>query len=191
MTSSHTHHPARANETLSYATVLLQSVKRYRAFVVILSILLVTLLGWKLYSDVRAAHALESQRALATRTLSDRISSLQTYSVRALGWSVKSELTHGNLPRVRDMFFQFKEQPFVSQVLFVRNDGTTVASTDPELEGRSFGSGLRGSASLDEQITMERTKEGTVRFIVPIVNTEIRLGTLIVVYDAAVLAVPG
>ncbi len=97
-----------------------------------------------------------------------------------LAWAVRAELMRDDLRDVEEYMLQLGKNARVRRAVVAGREGTVIASTDAALEGQRLDRIVEGS--LEQRAEAQKTSEGLLRLVVPIMGLESRMGTLVVEY---------
>lgn len=154
------------------------------------------LYGWKVMAvnavETRLAQAEAQQREARAQLLAQaqqvaarrNEAALGTFGI-PLAWAVRREMMAGNLDQVNQYFTELMQIDGFESALLALPDGKIVVATDSKQLSRDF-SVLYPPAYLEDRVArVERTADGKLRSIVPVLGLSQALGTLVVEYRPA------
>lgn len=157
------------------------------------------LYGWKVMAvnavETRLAQAEAQQREARAQLLAQaqqvaarrNEAALGTFGI-PLAWAVRREMMAGNLDQVNQYFTELMQIDGFESALLALPDGKIVVATDSKQLSRDF-SVLYPPAYLEDRVArVERTADGKLRSIVPVLGLSQALGTLVVEYRPAVFS---
>lgn len=106
---------------------------------------------------------------------------LRQFSI-PLGWAIRRELMAGNLDQVDQYFTQLVQTAGFQSAVLAQPDGKIAVASDRKRLAQAF-TGLYPAQYLEARATqIERTADGKLRAVVPIMGLNQYLGTMIVEY---------
>lgn len=169
-------------EKLQKTSFMKKNFPRY--LVMLLLTCIAAVYGWKILSERELRASIENQSVESSSLLRERTRSLLRLSAKSLAWIVRTEIMNGNLSRVNSYFRDFAKEPGIERIMFVRNDGKILVSTEKNLEGQEISNQLRDSFNTRREIVIDEDKDGSLRVMVPIMGHSAILGTVVMSYHA-------
>lgn len=102
-----------------------------------------------------------------------------------LSWAIRRELMASNLDQIDQYFTDLVQLKGFESAVLANVDGKVVVASDRKKLAETFSSLYPGSAYLQaKEIRVERTANGGLRSIIPIMGLNQQLGTLVLEYAA-------
>ena len=102
-----------------------------------------------------------------------------------LSWAIRRELMASNLDQVDQYFTDLVKIKGIESAVLANADGKIIVASDRKELAETFSSLYPGSSYLQaKEIRVERTANGELRSIIPILGLNQQLGTLVLVYAA-------
>lgn len=149
--------------------------------------------GWRRLSLWRFGRATRRERdeAMARASVVARTLVAEAVHLAAatLEWAVRAELVREDLRDVEEYMLQLAKVPRVSRVIVARRDGVVIAATIAGAKGQRLESVVENLPSEVPAPQTQQPAERTLRFVVPIMGLDARIGTLVLEYELAELSI--
>ncbi|MBA3499552.1 MAG: hypothetical protein M4D80_28260 [Myxococcota bacterium] len=165
-----------------------------RLLVVIIGILVVSLVILQ-FTKTSAIAKVEKRLDVRERELVDHARSaleqqtaeLLQLSATPLAWAIRSEMMAGDLRNVDAYMLKLVKEKHIKRIALVGRTGTIVAATNLKLKGQSGAAAFPGLVLVGSEARV-LSEDEHLRVVVPVMDFEAQIGTLILDYGRASIA---